>query len=283
MVERQTSRPLHRIREQVLMLSVGREYVSSELMLKKIGEDLLKHAQELKKEIQALKRRFPGKLVREVEADNLIREFQDKVRLLREPDEKILQKCSAGQLGRELEEDVKALAGAVQGVQDLVEGRSATFTKKDSMLSTFGRLKVLFRPVSTTGKVLFRMVSIAILLGAVTFLVLYFTMEKEEGLREEVTRLNALIELQKDRVNRLSGQIAELSRKVDALRDSKGEELTRQERLNILELNVTINKLMQDRQKAEVQISFYENEIADRERRIKALKGKSFIRRLLRQ
>jgi len=265
------------------MLSVGREYVSSELMLKKIGEDLLKHAQELKKEIQALKRRFPGKLVREVEADNLIREFQDKVRLLREPDEKILQKCSAGQLGRELEEDVKALAGAVQGVQDLVEGRSATFTKKDSMLSTFGRLKVLFRPVSTTGKVLFRMVSIAILLGAVTFLVLYFTMEKEEGLREEVTRLNALIELQKDRVNRLSGQIAELSRKVDALRDSKGEELTRQERLNILELNVTINKLMQDRQKAEVQISFYENEIADRERRIKALKGKSFIRRLLRQ
>jgi len=264
------------------MLSVGREYVSSEPMLKKIGEDLLKHAEELKTEVQDLKRRFPGKLVREVEADSLIEEFQKKVRLLQEPDEEVLQKCSTGLLGRELEEDVKALASAVQGVQDLVEGRSTSFTKKDSMLSTFSRFGLLLSPVSTTGKILFRIVSIAILLGVVTFLTLYFTMEKEEKLGQEIVRLNALIERQKETVARLNGQIDELSRKVDALRDSKGEDLTRQERLDILELDVTINKLMQDRQKAEVQISFYENEIADRKRRIKALKGKSFIRRLLR-
>lgn len=283
MAEKQTLGALHKIREQVLVLSVGKEYVSSEPMLKKVGHDLSQHVDQFQVEIEELKKRFPGKFVSEIETKEPIEEFRKKVQLLMNPDEGTLHRCSTGELGRDLEEDVKALARMVRGIQDLVEGRSATFTKRDSVLTTFGRLKVLLNPVGKTGKILLRIISIAVLLVGVTFSVLYFTMEKEEKLRHEVAQLNALMEEQEGMVARISEQIAELSREVDAMRESKGDEPTRQDRLDILDLNVKINTLMQERQRAEVQISFYENEIAGRKKRIEALRGKSFVRRLLRQ
>jgi hypothetical protein len=115
-----------------------------------------------------------------------------------------------------------------------------------------------------------------------TFAFLYLTMETEQELREEINELNSLMRPQVETISKLDAQLAEISIKVESITDAKAGHVTRQDMLEIMDLNVESYKLIEERQKAESQKIVYENDLRDKQKRIESLRDKFLSKIFLR-
>ena len=131
-------------------------------------------------------------------------------------------------------------------------------------------------------KIIFRSKLLVIILLTMTFAFLYVTGETEEELREEINELNSLMRPHVQAISKLDAQIAQLSLKVESITDAKGGHVTRQDMVEIMDLNVESYKIIERRQRAECQKIVYENELRDRQKKIQSLRRTSFIKTFLR-
>ena len=286
MDSKSTFNSLHGIRDNALLLNLGRQYLCKEPFLKKIGHSVDSQLKQLKDDIVALKRKFPGRFLeeQEVDTDGIVSELYRIAERLQNPDKKIQKKCTAGDLGRELEEGVDTMALAIDEIWDQVEGRGVTYSTKESAANFFGGItgavgsfvKTVVKTIILFLKILFLVASAL----ALIFLALYMTMETEEKYLKQINRVDALIMPQKEIIKECDREIAEISRQVKAIRE--GEE-TRQSLMEVMDLNVKIHALREQRQEAEVKINLYENERLDKEEKIELVKNKTFMERLLRR
>ena len=69
MDSKSTFESLHGIRDNALLLSLGHQYLCGGPSLEKIGLSVDSHLKQLKDDIVALKRKFPGKFLQEQEVD----------------------------------------------------------------------------------------------------------------------------------------------------------------------------------------------------------------------
>ena len=286
MDSKSTFNSLHGIRDNALLLSLGREYLCKEPFLKKIGHSVDLQLKQLKEDIVTLKKKFPGKFLQgqEIDTDGIVNELSRMAERLRKPDKKIQKKCEVGELGRELEESVDTMALVIDEIWDQVEGRGATYSAKESAADFFGGIKnaigSLVRSVVKTVVLFFKILFLVTSVLALIFLALYMTMETEEKYLKHIEKIDAMIMPQKQLIAECDQEIAEISRQVNRLREGKE---TRQALMNVMELNVKIHTLREKRQEAEVKINLYENDRIENEEKIELVRNKTFLERLLRR
>lgn len=273
-------RSIHGIRDAALMLSIGNAYLCDAVFLKKIGLTIDTHLRELKSDISSLKKQYPGKFVKEVEADQVLEGIQNTAQRLQEPDKDITKKCSAGELGRELETSVDALVDTVDAIRMKVEGDLEGYTKTEAILTQVGRVKSLGRLILVLFSLAFKIIGVLILVGAMVFSFLYFTMESEEVLLKELDQSKSHVEAQMKLIARLEGERTEIAGKLDSI---PGGELNREEKVEVISLNMQVHKLDERVHNAEVQIDIHKRKIKDMKKRVTKMREKTFLQRLLRK
>lgn len=131
-------------------------------------------------------------------------------------------------------------------------------------------------------KIIFRLGLLVIVLLTMTCTFLYVTREREEKLREEINELNSLMRPHVETISKLDAQIEKLYVKVESITDAKGGHVTRQDMVEIMDLNVASYKLIEERQSAECQKIVYENELRDKQKKMASLRSTFFIKTFLR-
>jgi hypothetical protein len=273
-------RSIHGIRDMALMLSIGNAYLCDAVFLRKIGLTIDTHLKDVKSDISTLKKQYPGKFENEVEADQVLESIQRTARHLQEPDKDISKKCSAGELGRELEASVGVLAETVNAIRIQVEGELEGYTKKEAILAQVGRVKSVGHLIAVLASLAFKVIGVLVLVGAIVFSYLYFTMESDEALLKELDQSKSRVESQMKLIARLEGERAEVAARLDSI---PGGELDREGKVEVMDLSVQIHKLDERVHGAEVQIDLHKRKIKDTEKRIAELKEKTFLQRLLRE
>jgi chromosome segregation ATPase len=131
-------------------------------------------------------------------------------------------------------------------------------------------------------KTIFRLSLLVPVLSVLTFTFLYVTRETEEELREEINELNSLLRPHLETISELDAQLAKLYTKVESITDAKGGHVTRQDMLEIMDLNVESYRLIEERQRAECQKIVYENALQEKRKKIESLKRTFFVKTFLR-
>ena len=279
--DRQESfRSIHGIRDAALMLSIGNAYLCDAVFLKKIGLTIDTRLRELKSDISSLKKQYPGKFVKEVEADQVLEGIQNTAQRLQEPDQDITKKCSVGELGRELETSVDALVDTVDALRMQVEGELEGYTKKEAILTQVGRVKSRGHLILVLFSLAFKVIGVLILVGVMVFSYLYFTMESEEALLKELDQSKSHVEAQMKLIARLEGERTEITGRLDSI---PGGELNREEKVEVIDLNMQVHKLDERVHSAEVQIDIHKRKIKDMEKRVTEMREKTFLQKLLRK
>ena len=127
-------------------------------------------------------------------------------------------------------------------------------------------------------KTIFRSSLLVLVLLALTFTFLYVTRETEEELRAEINELNSRLRPHLDTISELDAQLAKLYVKVESIAEAKGGHVTRQDMVEIMDLNVESYRLIEKRERAECQKIVYENELREKRKKIESLKGTLFAK-----
>ena len=273
---------LHEIRDIALMLSVGNIYLCEEPFLKKIGHAVDAVLEDLHGEILSLKRRFPGRFAQDIDTDAILEELHAKAERLQNADAAINNKCAGGQLGRELEGMVSTLAAAVKEVTFKIEGKLPGSARRYSLLSLFKPFKAVGRLVSAFSSLVLKLALFIIILAIGPFAYLFISMEKEGSIQKAIDESQAYIQTQSQSLSSLEQERAQIANKIEAMR-LREKELNRQEKIEIMELNVKVHALDQQRQAIEVEIASQESQITENLERLKEVKNKPFLKRLLRR
>jgi hypothetical protein len=271
-----TIESLGRIRSSALLLSLGNAYLCEEPFLIKIGRSIDVNLKRLKEDISFLKSKFPGKFTREVDTDEIINEIHSTAQNLMEPDDKLNKRCTVGELGRDLETTITTLSDAIKVIKGQIDGSGATYTKKDSVLKLAGGFQSLWSFIRTAAIVSLKILIGLILISILPFAYLFLTMETEGSFLKEITKSQIHIQVQEDIVSQIDQRKEEFSQKIRSL--EKGR-VSRQDKVEIMDLEIEIHNIDEERQRAEFEIDTHKKKVTDYQRRIKELKETPFTKR----
>jgi cell division protein FtsB len=268
---------LHDIRDKAILLSLGKAFLCEEVFLMKIGHSIDESLEHLREDILSLKMRFVGKFVEEVDTDSILDDLHSQASFLQAPDRRVTDKCTVGTLGAELEEAVGVLTQAIRTIRGKVEGEIEEYTKKEAVV----------KGAKTAGSLVSSVVSLAIKLVVLLFLLalgpaiyLGVTMDREGSLQKQIAESKAYIQSQKAQIESLRKEREELSGRIES---SQGDNLSRQQKLELMDLNVKVHGLDQSVHKAEAEITEHERVIKLNQQKIQEIAAKPFLQRFLRQ
>jgi len=268
---------LHDIRDNAILLSLGKAFLCEEVFLIKIGHAIDESLEHLREDILSLKMRFVGKFVEDVDTDSILDELHSQATFLQNPDRRVTDKCTVGTLGAELEETVGVLTQAIRTIKGKVEGEVEEYTKKEAVVKgakTAGSL------VSSVVSLVIKLVVLLFLLALGPAIYLGVTMDREGSLQNQIAESKAYIQSQRAQIESLRKERDELSGRIES---SQGDNLSRQQKLEIMDLNVKVHGLDQRVHKAEAEITEHERVIKLSQQKIQEIKAKPFLQRFLRQ
>lgn len=271
---------LHEVRNKTLMLSVGNAFLCEEVFLKKTGDAMESQIDNLRQEIHELKQKFPGKFLSDTDTDSILESLRAHARKLQMPNKGLIDKCTVGVLGRELEETVDALTSAVRGIKRRVEGETPAYTAKDSVLGVIDKAKT---PVSLATKAVSVAIKTALLLilismGPLAYLVV--SMDREATLVKEIAESEAIIQSRKEVVLSAERERDALWKRIEATR---ADDAPRETKLEIMEMNLKVHSLDQSRDRAETEISAQEESLRLKRQKLQEVREKPFLDRLFRR
>jgi len=270
-------RALNEIRNNALMLSLANAYFCEEPFLKKIGRAIDSNVEKLKGDIYSLKKSFPGKFVDEIDTDEIIKEIHRTAQSLQNPDQDINERCTVGSLGRELEDQIKSLSNAVNTIRHQVEGGGLTYSKKDSAVGIFVNIKDSLGASFFLGLKIFLCL---LVLSIFAFFYLFLTMENKKSLLKEIGKSEAHMKSQQKIVSQLDLENKEFSERIKSL--EKGDP-SRQERIEIMDLELKIQKNLDERLRVQAKIEIHNKKILENWKKVEGIEKSSFFKRLLRQ
>jgi len=268
---------LHEIRDKAILLSLGKAFLCEEVFLVKIGHAIDESLEHLREDILSLKMRFVGKFVEDVDTDSILDDLHSQAGFLQAPDRRATDKCTVGTLGAELEETVGVLTQAIRTIKGKVEGEVEEYTKKEAVV----------KGAKTAGSLASSVVSLVIKLVVLLFLLalgpaiyLGVTMDREGSLQNQIAENKATIQSKRAQIESLRKERDELSGRIES---SQGDNLSRQQKLEIMDLNVKVHGLDQRVHKAEAEITEHERLVKLSQQKIEEMKAKPFLQRFLRQ
>ncbi|MBW1720908.1 MAG: hypothetical protein JRJ78_02465 [Deltaproteobacteria bacterium] len=261
--------------DQVLLLSVGNAYLCEERFLPELGRKLEARAEDLRRAIASLEKRFPGKFTDKVPTEDFLQRIQDTARRMQDPDREILARCTVGDVGRELEADLRSLKEAVQTIQDRVEGVAPTYSRGESLKNVFSSL----RAAGSWLSLFLKLAAVTALLVVCVFMALYLTMERPGSLKDRISKDEKRIQVLRGVIDETAREKESLDQRIDTL--SSGE-MTREAKVKAMELEVRILELEKRIRDVEAEIISLESRIRENRERLEILRKKPFIHRLLR-
>lgn len=275
-----TSEALGELRDNTLLLVLANKYLCEEQYLAKIGRNIDENAQQLKKDIISLKNEFPGKFISDEKTDEIIEEILGKAQFMQKSVNKIQEKCVLGELGHELEDDINSISNAINRIKRKVEGKDVTYTAKDSMSSLFSGITNIGTFVGKVFSISIKIFFVLLLIAVFLFGYLYITMEKIGDVQKEIDNTQALIQSKRDLISQLEEKKGQLEDKKRSF--GKGD-LALKERIELMDLDVDIHKINEERQQIVAEVEDQENRLAENQKKIDEMGKRSFLKRLLRQ
>jgi uncharacterized protein (DUF342 family) len=271
---------LNKIRENVLLLLIAKEYLCEDVFLTKIGKSIEQNIIKLKDDISSLKKVFPGKLKAEVKIQPVLENLSTTAKSLIEQSEDIKKNCMAGELGRQLTADTKSIADAVNTLRIQVLGKAAVYKGKKSFSDIFAGLKDSLRPFGNILMMGAKILSLLIIITIASFLYLYFTMEKEGPLLESITESRSLVSDRQETISHLESRKMELLEEKKSIED---EVMERRDKVALMDLEMEIQSINQQRDSLEAEIIAHQKKIDANLERIEVINKTPFLERLLRQ
>jgi hypothetical protein len=274
-----SEKALKEIQDSAVMLSLATEYLCKDPFLKKIGATIEKNIEIVENHVEDLKKQFVGKPVAEVDLKkpmDLVARFAGR---LQKAGDGTRQKCTQGELGKELDERVKALMSEISTLKERIEGRSVSYTTADSALSFLGRFKFIVRSLAVTSKFTLRIFALFVIVCLMIFLYLLITMETEKVPLERVEQSKALILSKQADLVRIKAKLKPLRAKIESARK---DETSRQEEIRLMDLSLKAHKLAEDYQETLIEVDIEEKALKEKLKELEAVQRKSFLERLLR-
>lgn len=268
---------LREIRDKAILLSIGNAFLCEEVFLKKIGHAVDESLDHLREEIFSLKMMFVGKFVENVDTDSLLDELHSQAKLLQSPDRRVTDKCMVGTLGTEMQEAVQTLAVAIKTIKSKVEGEVEEYTKKDSIVMGAKSAGGL---VSSVVSFVTKTVMSLLLLALGPAIYLGVTMDREGSLQKQIAESKAYIQSQRAQIASVRKERDELAARAES---SQGDALSRQQKVENMNLSVKVHSLDQKVHKTEAEITEHERRIKMNQQKIEEIKLKTFQQRFLRQ
>jgi hypothetical protein len=267
------------IRDRVILLGLGNAYLCEEPFLRRSGLAMEVHLDTLRGDIAELKKQFPGKFERELDTDEIVGLLRTKALHLKDPDREIIDRCTIGDLEKELDDLVHSLTVSVRAVRAQVEGSPPAYTKKDSFLDLFGWLKSLGEVFSFLSGRFLKWALVLLLAAGVAFSVLFLSLERATPLQERIRQSEAAIQNQEAMLSDISLQREELLLRIEAL---KGAEQTRRHKVEIMDLYMQIQDLEDKENELQEKIAAQEAIIRENREKLDDIEEKSLVERLLR-
>ena len=281
-IRQKPSNALNEIRDRCLLLIMAHEYLCERVFLYRMGIAITSYAESLRGEILALKKRFPGKFVHEIDTDKMISDIKEFAESLKKGDKELRKKCMSGQLGPELEEKVNVLSRAIQAITELVEGGSVTYSTKDSFFGLFGWFKATLAWVWSSTTFIAKVLIFSSIIALFVFNVLLYTMDKEEDYQKLITQASAIIATQEQMIAEIENEKKAIVKQMEILKGTDGN-IDYKEKLEILALTLKMEGLEQKQSKSAIEIDVQKKKVDENHKIIETINQKNFWERLLRK
>jgi hypothetical protein len=263
-----------------IMLSGASEYVCEEGVLKRFSRYLQAYHKRLESDINSLKKEYPGKFPETPELDKSLSRITDISVALEQDKKAVGTKCRAGSFGHELNTQVAELKSGIQDVWETVAGKVSGYSITDRLAGGGETVTSALYHVSPFGPIPRRIIISVLIIAAVVFGYLFFTMESEDalvqGIRADLTYLNTerqALKVKQQEHEDIQAQIKLLD-KID---------LKRKDKIKLLSLTVEEGKLRESIEKITVAVEKWESELEVKNKRLEELRKKTFLQRLLKR
>jgi hypothetical protein len=268
------------IKDCAVMLTMARNYLCEDVFIKKTGLEIEASIDFLAESVKILKKRLVGKPTQEINLDERLEGIKRIARRMKSPDEDVRAQCTDGVLGSELWAAFNGLVPALNALKTKLEGRPIAYRKKDSMYDFLGRLREGFRKILRVFPVLSKISAVTIAACFAVFGFLFITMETDKDLLEQIDQQERIVRLKQSELRQVHGEMGRLQETIEGLRN---QELSRQEKIKIMDLSMQAHNLTERAEKIETELESANDALKENLRNAEAIKGKSFLSRLLRQ
>lgn len=271
---------LGELRNDALLLVVANAHICEDHFIVKIGKSMYKNAQILKDDISRLRKDYPGKLSREIETDSIINKINETAQSMLQPSEDLIQQCASGQLGHQIETEVKSIAGAVKEIRDQIEGKGLTHDKKTSGPVLSNHLENVWDSLENKVMAGLKVLLGVLVIAALAFGYLFLTMERGSKIQKNLDVSEAHISGQRRIISELESEKEKLMARIEGI---EKKDLIREEKIEILDLKVDLHGIDEKIHSANMEIEQYNEKISKDRTRLDEIKRKSFMERLLRR
>jgi hypothetical protein len=272
---------LNELRNNILLLTTANEYLSDEVFLIKIGNNISRALEVLKRDISSLKKEYPGKFVNDVDTDTILERIDNAAQRMLKPGKEIKDNNMSGALGREMESYLISISKAVEDIRIKVLGSHTDRAWKGPAINILSPFDGILQSAGSTLILGIKILACFVVLSGVVFAYLFFTMEKDTVFLNEIATSRALIIEKKEQIPRLEQEKQGLDNERKAM--NRIDKMSREEKVAALDLDVKIKKIDNTLDQLAAEISVQEKKISDNQNKLEAFRRKPFITRLLKQ
>jgi ABC-type multidrug transport system fused ATPase/permease subunit len=269
------------IQDIAVMLTGASEYVCEERMLRRYPSDIETSLDSLDTYVSHLKSSFPGKVPEAFKPDSLLARIREIASSMRGNDAATQAKCQSGELGDELFMRLKELKAVVGDIQDTLGGKVLShYSFADRIGEQVVRFKSVFSGLSLLTSYVGKITAGLIIALIISFVYLYATMESEDALIKNINNVLTSIETHTDTLATHMKEYEQITRNINALKKKK---LTRDEKIQLLDLSTKSKKVKDRIEKSTLVIEKKEKELADKKKKLEELRKKGFLQKLLKR
>jgi len=272
---------LDELKNNALLLTVANDHLADEIFLIKIGNNISRSADLLKKDISFLKKKYPGRFASEVDTDSILQKIDNMARRMMKPGKELKDSHESGALGREMETYVRSIREAVDDIRVKVMGSHAAQVSSGSTTSIMEPIRNIFQSAGSLIVMVMKFLLGIAILATVAFAYLFVTMEKETPFLNEISSSRVLIKEKKGQVSKLEQERLGLYDKRQATKSDK--DMTREEKVAALDLEMKIKKVNDNLDQLAAEILVQENKIKDNQVKLEEFQKKPFVSKLLKR